>query len=215
MIERIGNCRIVEEIGSGGMAVIYKAVQESLNRTVAVKALKSSVARDSQFAIRFEREALSVSSLQHENIIHIYDFHKLGGAHFIVMEFVEGIDLYDLLEKCPMLPAEVAAIIALQVARGLDYAHYRGIIHRDIKPANIMIGKNGGVKLMDFGIARDQAFGDLTEAGDGAGHAVVHEPRADPGRQARFSLGHLFAGDRALSDGVREESRSSKTSTRA
>jgi serine/threonine-protein kinase len=194
MIERIGNCRIVEEIGSGGMAVIYKAVQESLNRTVAVKALKASVAQDSQFAIRFEREALSVSSLQHENIIHIYDFHKVGGQLFIVMEFVEGIDLYDLLEKCPMLPPEVAAIIALQVARGLDYAHYRGIIHRDIKPANIMIGKHGGVKLMDFGIARDQAFGDLTETGTGLGTPSYMSPEQILGdkldfRSDMFSLG--------------------------
>jgi hypothetical protein len=194
MIDRIGNCRIVEEIGSGGMAVIYKAVQESLNRTVAVKALKTSVAQDSQFAIRFEREALSVSSLQHENIIHIYDFHKLGGAYFIVMEYVEGIDLYDLLDKCPMLPADVAAIIAMQVARGLDYAHYRGIIHRDIKPANIMIGKNGGVKLMDFGIARDQAFGDLTETGTGLGTPSYMSPEQILGdkldyRSDMFSLG--------------------------
>src|SRR5579859_1149854 len=114
MIERIGNCRIVEEIGSGGMAIIYKAVQESLNRTVAIKALKPSVAADSQFAIRFEREALSASSLQHENIIHIYDFHKLESSFFIVMEYVDGIDLYDLLEKCPMLPPDVAAIIAMK-----------------------------------------------------------------------------------------------------
>jgi serine/threonine-protein kinase len=194
MIERIGNCRIIEEIGSGGMAVIYKAVQESLNRTVAVKALKSSVAQDSQFAIRFEREALSVSSLQHENIIHIYDFHKVSGALFIVMEFVEGIDLYDLLDKCPMLPPDVAAIIAMQVARGLDYAHYRGIIHRDIKPANIMIGKNGGVKLMDFGIARDQAFGDLTETGTGLGTPSYMSPEQILGdkldyRSDMFSLG--------------------------
>ena len=194
MIDRIGNCRIVEEIGSGGMAVIYKAVQESLNRTVAVKALKTSVAQDSQFAIRFEREALSVSSLQHENIIHIYDFHKLGGAYFIVMEYVEGIDLYDLLDKCPILPSDVAAIVAMQVARGLDYAHYRGIIHRDIKPANIMIGKSGGVKLMDFGIARDQAFGDLTETGTGLGTPSYMSPEQILGdkldyRSDMFSLG--------------------------
>jgi serine/threonine-protein kinase len=194
MIERIGNCRVVEEIGSGGMAVIYKAVQESLNRTVAIKALKASVAQDSQFAIRFEREALSVSSLQHENIIHIYDFHKISGAFFIVMEYVEGIDLYDLLEKCPMLPPDVAAIIAMQVARGLDYAHYRGIIHRDIKPANIMIGKHGGVKLMDFGIARDQAFGDLTETGTGLGTPSYMSPEQILGdkldfRSDMFSLG--------------------------
>jgi serine/threonine-protein kinase len=197
MIERIGNCRIVEEIGSGGMAVIYKAVQESLNRTVAIKALKSSVAADSQFAVRFEREALSVSSLQHENIIHIYDFYKLSGSLFIVMEFVDGIDLYDLLEKCPMLPPEVAAIIAMQVARGLDYAHYRGIIHRDIKPANVMIGKNGGVKLMDFGIARDQAFGDLTETGTGLGTPSYMSPEQILGdkldfRSDMFSLGIVF-----------------------
>jgi serine/threonine-protein kinase len=194
LIERIGNCRIVEEIGSGGMAVIYKAIQESLNRTVAVKALKASVASDSQFAVRFEREALSVSSLQHENIIHIYDFYKLGGSLFIVMEFVDGIDLYDLLEKNPTLPPDVAAIIAMQVARGLDYAHYRGIIHRDIKPANVMIGKSGGVKLMDFGIARDQAFGDLTETGTGLGTPSYMSPEQILGdkldfRSDMFSLG--------------------------
>ncbi len=186
MIERIGNCRIIEEIGSGGMAVIYKAVQESLNRTVAIKALKSSVARESQFAIRFEREALSVAALQHENIIHIYDFQRLGGALFIVMEFVEGIDLYDLLDKAYPLPVEVGAIIAMQIARALDYAHYRGIIHRDIKPANIMIAKSGGVKLMDFGIARDQSFGDLTETGTGLGTPSYMSPEQILGDKLDF-----------------------------
>ena len=104
------------------------------------------------------------------------------------MEYVEGIDLYDLLEKCGRLPLDVAAIIAMQVARALDYAHYRGIIHRDIKPANIMISRTGGVKLMDFGIARDQSFGDLTETGTGLGTPVVHVARADPRRQARLPL---------------------------
>ncbi len=192
--DRIGNCRIIDEIASGGMAVVYKAVQESLNRTVAVKALKSAVAADTQFATRFEREALSISSLQHENIIHIYDFIKQGGNFFIVMEFVDGIDLYDLLEKCPMLPADVAAIIAMQVARGLDYAHYRGIVHRDIKPANMMVGKSGGVKLMDFGIARDQAFSDLTETGTGLGTPSYMSPEQIVGdkldfRSDVFSLG--------------------------
>jgi len=194
VIDRIGNCRIIEEIGSGGMAVIYKAVQESLNRTVAIKALKSSVARESQFAVRFEREALSVAALQHENIIHIYDFHKQGGALFIIMEYVEGIDLYDLLDKSSPLPADVAAIIAMQVARALDYAHYRGIIHRDIKPANVMVSKSGSVKLMDFGIARDQSFGDLTESGTGLGTPSYMSPEQILGdkldfRSDIFSLG--------------------------
>ena len=192
--DRIGNCRIIDEIASGGMAVVYKAVQESLNRTVAVKALKSSVAIDTQFATRFEREALSISSLQHENIVHIYDFIKQGGNFFIVMEFVDGIDMYDLLEKCPILPSDVAAIIAMQVARGLDYAHFRGIVHRDIKPANIMVGKSGGVKLMDFGIARDQAFSDLTETGTGLGTPSYMSPEQIVGdkldfRSDVFSLG--------------------------
>jgi len=192
--DRIGNCRIIDEIASGGMAVVYKAVQESLNRTVAVKALKSSVAIDTQFATRFEREALSISSLQHENIVHIYDFIKQGGNFFIVMEFVDGIDLYDLLEKCPILPSDVAAIVAMQVARGLDYAHFRGIVHRDIKPANIMLGKSGGVKLMDFGIARDQAFSDLTETGTGLGTPSYMSPEQIVGdkldfRSDVFSLG--------------------------
>ncbi len=196
--DRIGNCRIIDEIASGGMAVGYKAVQESLNRTVAVKALKSSVATDSQFATRFEREALSISSLQHENIIHIYDFVRQGAGPsanlFIVMEFVDGIDLYDLLEKHPILPSDVAAIVAMQVARGLDYAHYRGIIHRDIKPANVMVAKSGGVKLMDFGIARDQAFSDLTETGTGLGTPSYMSPEQIVGdkldfRSDVFSLG--------------------------
>ena len=194
MIDRIGNCRILEEIGSGGMAVIYKAVQESLGRTVAIKALKTSVALESQFAVRFEREARSVAALQHENIIHIYDFHKEGGSLFIVMEFVEGIDLYDLLDRVGALPPEISAIIAMQVARALDYAHYRNIIHRDIKPANIMVSKQGGVKLMDFGIARDASFGDLTETGTGLGTPSYMSPEQILGdkldfRSDIFSLG--------------------------
>ena len=97
MLERIGNCRIVEEVASGGMAVVYRAVQDPLGRTVAIKALKSSAALEENVVTRFEREAKSLALLQHENIIHVYDFHRERGALFIVMEYVEGIDLYDLL----------------------------------------------------------------------------------------------------------------------
>ena len=132
MLDRIGNCRVVTEIGSGGMAIIYKAIQEPLERLVALKALKPSIALDSQFAQRFEREARFMASLQHENILHVHDFIKDGGRMYIVMEYVQGIDLYDLLQLTPQLPVEVAAIVALQVARALDYAHFRGLIHRDL-----------------------------------------------------------------------------------
>ena len=194
MLERIGNCRILEEVASGGMAVVYRAVQDPLGRTVAIKALKTSVAAEENVVTRFEREAKSLANLQHENIIHVYDFHQERGAMFIVMEYVQGIDLYDLLEKCGRLPYDVAAIVAMQVARALDYVHYRGIVHRDIKPANIMIARTGGVKVMDFGIARDTSFGDLTEAGTGIGTPAYMSPEQVLGdkldaRSDIFSLG--------------------------
>lgn len=197
MIERVGNCRIIEEIGAGGMAVVYKAIQEPLGRTVAVKALKSAMATDKQFSARFMREAHFMASMQHENILHVYDFLFFGGTCFIILEYVEGIDLYDLLEKCQRLPVEVASIIALQTARALDHAHFRGIIHRDIKPANIMISKSGTVKLMDFGIARDDSLQDLTETGAGLGTPSYMSPEQIVGekldfRTDVFSLGIVF-----------------------
>jgi serine/threonine-protein kinase len=194
MLERIGNCRILEEVASGGMAVVYRAVHEPLGRTVAIKALKSSAAQEENVVTRFEREAKSLANLQHENIIHVYDYIRERGAMFIVMEYVQGIDLYDLLEKCGRLPYDVAAIITVQVARALDYVHYRGIVHRDIKPANIMIARTGAVKVMDFGIARDTSFGDLTEQGTGIGTPAYMSPEQVLGdkldaRSDIFSLG--------------------------
>ncbi|HTM20047.1 MAG TPA: serine/threonine-protein kinase [Kofleriaceae bacterium] len=181
-------------MASGGMAVVYRAVQDHLSRTVAVKALKTAAATDQQVMVRFEREASSLANLQHENIIHVYDFYKERGALFIVMEFVAGIDLYDLLDRCGRLPYDVAAIVAMQVARALDYIHYRGIVHRDIKPANVMVSRQGGVKLMDFGIARDRNFEDLTEAGTGIGTPAYMSPEQILGdkldaRSDIFSLG--------------------------
>jgi hypothetical protein len=186
MVERIGTCRVLGEIGSGGMAVVYEAIQEPLNRRVAIKALKPSIAIDSQFAERFEREAHFMASLQHENILHVIDFLKDGRSMFIIMEYVDGIDLYDLLERSPRLPADIAAIITLQLARGLDYAHFRGIIHRDIKPANIMVSMQGDVKLMDFGIARHERFGDLTETGTGLGTPSYMSPEQILGDKLDF-----------------------------
>ena len=117
-----------------------------------------------------------MASLQQENIINVHDFIKFGGTMFIVMEHVEGVDLYDLLEKTDGLPVEIAVIIALQVARALNHAHFRGVIHRDIKPANIMISKQGEVKLMDFGIAHADSLTDLTETGTGLGTPSYMSP---------------------------------------
>jgi serine/threonine-protein kinase len=195
MLERIGNCRVVDEVASGGMAVVYRAIQDDLNRTVAIKALKPELGSDEQLATRFEREAQSLAALQHENIINVYDFHREQDALFIVMEYVEGTDIYDLLEHCGRLPFDVAAVIAVQVARALDYVHYRDVIHRDIKPANIMISRQGGVKLMDFGIARDSSFDEeLTQTGTGIGTPSYMSPEQILGdkldsRSDIFSLG--------------------------
>ncbi|MCG8556764.1 MAG: protein kinase [Proteobacteria bacterium] len=194
MLERIGNCRITGELGSGGTAVIYKAVQEPLGRTVAIKALKPSIARDSEFAERFEREARFMASLQHENILHVYDFVKQDQSTYIVMEYVRGIDLRELLAQCTCLPVDVAAIVALQVARALDHAHFRGIIHRDIKPANIIISRSGEVKLMDFGVAGEEAVSGHEGADAGVGTPSYMSPEQVLGdkldaRSDVFSLG--------------------------
>jgi serine/threonine protein kinase len=195
MLERIGNCRVVDEVAAGGMAIVYRAIQDDLNRTVAIKALKPELAGDEQLATRFEREAQSLAALQHENIINVYDFHRQDDSLFIVMEYVEGTDIYDLLDLCGRLPFDVAAIIAVQVARALDYVHYRDVVHRDIKPANIMISRQGGVKLMDFGIARDRSYDqELTQTGTGIGTPSYMSPEQILGdkvdaRSDIFSLG--------------------------
>ena len=197
MIERIGNCKIVEEVGAGGMAVVYKAVQDPLGRTVAIKALKSSIASEPQFAERFEREARFMAAFAQENILNVHDFIKFGGTMFIVMEYVEGIDLYDLLDETEVVAPEAAAIIALQVARALNHAHFKGIIHRDIKPANIMLSRQGDIKLMDFGIAHADTLSDLTETGTGLGTPSYMSPEQILGekldaRSDIWSLGVVF-----------------------
>lgn len=208
-IERVRDYRVTEEVGSGGMAVVYKGIQESLGRTVAIKALKTSMSAEDNVVARFRREALTVASLQHENLINLYDFFHERGALFMVMEYVEGIDLYDLLERCPRVPHDAAAIIALQVARALDYAHFRGIVHRDVKPANVMISKLGEVKLTDFGIARVQES-DLTQTGIGLGTPSYMSPEqiiGDPidHRSDIWSLGvvcyQMLAGEKPFVDG--------------
>jgi serine/threonine protein kinase len=183
---KIGNYNIVSEIGSGGMAVVYKAEQQSLGRLVAIKELRRELAKDPSIITRFEREAKSVAALGHQNIVHIYDFVSQRDSMFIVMEFVEGIDLYELMNKVNRLPPDIGAIIALQAARALEYAHYRGVVHRDFKPSNLMVTKLGEVKLMDFGIARDMAFDDLTRPGTALGTPSYMSPEQIMGERVDF-----------------------------
>ncbi|MBI5509837.1 MAG: protein kinase [Deltaproteobacteria bacterium] len=184
--KKIGIFNVLSEIGSGGMAVVYKAEQPSLGRLVAVKELRRELATDPSIITRFEREAKSVAALAHQNIVHIYDFITRGDSMFIAMEYVEGIDLYDLMSKVDRLPPDIAAIIALQAARALEYAHYRGVVHRDFKPSNLMITKQGEIKLMDFGIARDEAFDDLTRPGTALGTPAYMSPEQILGERVDF-----------------------------
>lgn len=207
--KRIGNYTVVSEIGAGGMAVVYKAEQPSLGRLVAIKELRKELAADKSIITRFEREAMSVAALAHQNIVHIYDFVTRGDSMFIVMEYVEGIDLYDLMSRVDRIPPDIAAIVALQAARALQYAHYKGVVHRDFKPSNLMVTKQGEVKLMDFGIARDEAFDDLTRPGTALGTPAYMSPEQIMGekvdkRSDIFSFGivlyQMLTGEKPFAD---------------
>ncbi len=151
---RLGNYDIIEELGRGGMAVVYKAYQSSLNRYVAVKVLPSHLSMDQEFVARFQREARASAQLRHRNIVVIHDVGHDQGFHFIVMELLEGRTLKQLIEQEGALPVERASRIAEQVAEALDYAHERGLVHRDVKPANIFVGEDDHTTLTDFGIAK-------------------------------------------------------------
>jgi len=153
MVDRIGHYRIVAELGRGGMGIVYKAHEESLNRFVAIKVLGEHLTEDPDHVERFLREARSAASLNHPNIVQIYAVSEEDGRHFFAMEYVSGRSLQQILRSSgPLEPTQVARI-ALQTASGLRAAHDQGIIHRDIKPANLLIDDRGLVKIADFGLA--------------------------------------------------------------
>ena len=149
-----GAYRVVEQLGSGALSTVYKAVQEPLGRTVAVKALKSTIAPGSPFAAQLEREARVLGELCHPNVVLLYDFVKDKDQMYLVVEHVDGFSLADILAKRPRLSADLVAAIGCQLARALGHAHERGIVHRDVKPANVLVSRRGEVKIVDFGIAQ-------------------------------------------------------------
>ena len=145
---------IIEKIGAGGMSNVYRAKDHSLGRDVAIKVLKAEFADDAGFVTKFRAEAQSAASLEHPNIVNIYDVGSEDGLYYIVMEYVEGITLKTYIAKKGRLGYNEVLSIAIQVGRGIEAAHNKGIVHRDIKPQNIIISKEGKVKVTDFGIAR-------------------------------------------------------------
>ena len=152
-MERIGHYKIVSELGRGGMGVVYKAHEESLNRFVAIKMLGEHLEEDAEYVERFVREAQSAAALNHPNIVQIYSISEEGGHHYFVMEYVHGTSVQRMIQtKGRLAPADAARLI-LQAAAGLQDAHAQDVIHRDIKPANLMVTDRGLVKIADFGLA--------------------------------------------------------------
>ncbi|MBO8142235.1 MAG: Stk1 family PASTA domain-containing Ser/Thr kinase [Firmicutes bacterium] len=167
---------IKEQLGEGGMAVVYRAVDLVLHRPVAIKALRSNFAGDPEFLQRFLHEAQAAASLSHPNVVNIFDVGQADGVHYIVLEYVQGRNLKEILRDERRLPPRRAAVIARAVARALEAAHRRQLIHRDIKPHNILITPEGRVKVTDFGIARAASVASLTQTGTVMGSVHYFSP---------------------------------------
>ena len=167
---------IIEQIGTGGMADVYKAKCHKLNRYVAIKVMKSEFSQDKTFVSKFWAEAQSAAGLVNPNVVNVYDVGVENGIYYIVMELVEGITLKKYIEKRGRLPYKEAVSIAIQVANGMDAAHKHNIVHRDIKPQNIIISKEGKVKVTDFGIAKVASSATInTSASMGSVHYISPE----------------------------------------
>lgn len=171
-----GRYELLMRVGGGGMALVYKARDNLLNRNVAVKVLRQQFMHDEDFIRRFRREAQAAASLSHPNIVSIYDVGQDEDTHYIVMEFVDGANLNEIIRERAPLQTEEAVKIAAQICDALDHAHLNQIIHRDIKPHNILIGNNGRVKVTDFGIARAVTSSTITQTGSVVGSVHYFSP---------------------------------------
>jgi serine/threonine protein kinase len=149
----LGHYHIADKIGEGGMGEVYRAQDERLGRDVAIKVLPEAVAQDSDRLARFEREAKLLASLSHQNIATLHGLEEHEGQRFLVMELVEGESLAGVIDR-GAIPVDEALPILLQFAQALETAHEHGIVHRDLKPANVMVDSEGGVKVLDFGLAK-------------------------------------------------------------
>ncbi len=194
--EQVGPYRIMEKLGRGGMATVFKAYHASLDRYVAIKVLHPAFKEDPNFLARFQREARVVAKLEHPNIIPVYDFAEHEGKTYLVMKFVEGETLKARLLKGPLTPEEGVRIIET-VGEALSYAHKQDILHRDVKPSNVMIGEDGHIYLADFGLARIASAGESTLSSD----MMIGTPQYISPEQA-LGVRELDAGTDIYSFGV-------------
>src|SRR5688572_9538148 len=144
---------ILETLGQGGMGVVYKAKQRSLDRVVALKVMPPEAAREAGFSDRFTREARTLARLQHPNIVGVHDFGVSDGLYYLVMEYVDGANLREAMRDGKLTPRQALAVVP-QVCDALQYAHDQGVVHRDVKPENILLDRSGRVRIADFGLAK-------------------------------------------------------------
>src|SRR5262249_5867107 len=183
----LGNYQILRQLGRGGMGAVYLARQVSLDRPVALKVMNPQWAKDPAFLVRFTREAYAAAQLVHHNVVQVYDIGAERNINYFSMEFVAGQSLADLVKSKGKLPAEEAAGYVLQAARGLKFAHERGMIHRDIKPDNLMLNEQGVVKVADLGLVRTPG---MEEESPGA----APPGKLSPGRSLSSLSGVTMAG---------------------
>ncbi len=193
----IGRYHIIEELGRGGMGVVYKGHDPLLNRSVAIKILSQQLVGNPECKDRFIREAQAAARLNHPNITAIYDINEHEGIYFLVFEFIQGVSLDKYMKEHGHLSVEEALQIFIPAARALDYAHQHGIVHRDVKPGNIMVTDNGDVKVGDFGIAWVEASQTLTQPGQVIGSCFYFSPEQARGEKVDrradiYSLGILL-----------------------
>ncbi len=212
--KRIANFEVIELIGSGGMASIYKATQLSLERPVALKVMHRHLTANENFVARFEKEAKRAATMHHENIVSIIDYGSVDGEYFIAMEYIEGQNLKQMMTRMKRLPLEAALLIGREIANGLKYAHNNGLIHRDIKPANIMLSTDGRILITDFGIAKDHTDLSITDTGQMIGSPAYMSPEQAAGRPIDhrcdiFSLGivlyEIIIGERPFKGDTYQE----------
>ena len=209
----IGRYEIKEMIGEGAMAKVYRAFDPEINRSVAFKVLKEDHCVDEEYLSRFLREAKAAGALSHSGIVTVYDVGKLEKSPYIMMELLDGCDLGEVLKNNKKLPLKQTLIIALQLAKSLDYAHKSGIVHRDVKPDNIIVLPDGeSIKVADFGIARmnEGEEAQKTQVGSVLGTPRYMSPEqalGDPvdGRSDLFSVGtimyEMLSGNKAFDAG--------------
>ena len=196
-IKKIGRYEIGEQLGKGGMGVVFKALDPELDRFVAIKLISPDIEVSEEVLARFVREARSAAKFSHANIVSIYDVGRMEGHPYIVMEYIEGQDLREIVEEQAFVPFEDKIEIVAQICRGLAYAHRFGVVHRDINPKNVRISKTGEVKILDFGIARIDAS-DMTRTNQQVGTPAYMSPeqvdrRAElDGRSDLFSVGVIL-----------------------